>query len=174
MAEITPKNTKRKSDDKKPLAPPQAPKKAKVVALDSSDNSVEHEPKDVKGPNKKEKNEKDEELITTLKAKLKKKEKELGSKEAELAGLKEELESKETELGVTKAENVVYLANIAKLEKRKEKEGTLQIVKNLEIKTSKFKEKQTRLKLKNDSLTEKIAELETSLAEKDEEVKKAN
>ena len=68
-----------------------------------------------------------EKLITTLKAKLKKKEKELGSKEAELAGLKEELESKETELGVTKAENVVYLANIAKLEKRKEKEGTLQI-----------------------------------------------
>ena len=59
------------------------------------------------------------------------------------------------------------------LRKRKEKSGTLQIVKNLELKNSKLSEQKSALKLQITTLTETVSELESTIIEKDAALKKS-
>jgi hypothetical protein len=79
-------------------------------------------------------------VIKDLKSKLKKKDKVVGEKEAELESTKEDLQAKNDDLESKSMELNVVKMETSSLKKRKDKEGTLQIVKNLEIKNAKLGE----------------------------------
>lgn len=69
-----------------------------------------------------------------------------------------------------KAENAVNIADIGRLRKRKEKTGTLQIVKNLEMKNAKLTDSNNKLKAQAENLLGNVAELESEMLKKDEEI----
>ena len=94
--------------------------------------------------------------FVALKFKLKKRELELGSKEAQLAALKDDLDE-------SKAEKDLYLAEIRNLKKRKDKEGTLKIVRNLKSKNAKMLDSKEKLQLQVDALNDPNTDLEGQL-----------
>ena len=87
----------------------------------------------------------------------------MGKKEAELASTKEELAE-------AKAQVEININEIKNLRKRKEKSGTLLIVKNLEQKTAKLANSKHKLTAEVATLNGTVDDLETELMKKNEEV----
>ena len=80
-----------------------------------------------------------------------------------IADITEENESYKTDLAEVKAKTVVHQSELTLLRKRKEKEGTINKVKNLEVKNAKLKSSKINLK-------QQISILEASLESKEDEL----
>ena len=85
--------------------------------------------------------------MENLKSELKKKGKEIRSKDSEVSIIKATNKACAKELEIALAKCLVYEADIAALNRRKAKEGTVQILRNLETKNEKLTEEKARSKL---------------------------